>query len=173
MKLLEPYCGKEEKPYTCSKCKERVCYAKVADDEGTFYTEDGNLPNGKFGKESNVLSAQVDFAVQDRVHKCAEGFVNKAVKEAREKRNPVTQQTIDSPAQGQKNQNYTASFDPERFTVPDQVLSEIYNKIDEKMSFMIPAYHRILTNLKHAGIENPNPALVGMFFNNLKGGLGD
>lgn len=68
MKIIDVYTKKE---YKCPKCKEPIYYAKVANDSGVLYTTDGNTPNGKFGKDSNVLTCQVDALVKDRVHGCS------------------------------------------------------------------------------------------------------
>lgn len=59
-----------KKSYTCKKCDGQVYYAKVTDDQGKIVTEDGKLPNGKFGKESNVLSGAVDANDKTKFHEC-------------------------------------------------------------------------------------------------------
>ena len=66
------------------------------------------------------------------------------------------------------NNNNSTEFNPSSFTLTDSELTGLYNMIDKKMSQMIPTYHRIISNLKNSGMENPNPALVGMFFNNIR-----
>jgi hypothetical protein len=78
--ILEVYTKKE---YECKKCKAKIYYGKIADDEGRLYTTDGQPPNGKFGKESNVISGAVDALVQDRLHKCTEKFVYDAIEKAK------------------------------------------------------------------------------------------
>ena len=65
MQIVEIYA----KEYTCSKCDKAVNYGKVADDKGTLITKDKKAPNGKYGKESNVLSAAVDAGTTN-LHPC-------------------------------------------------------------------------------------------------------
>lgn len=79
MKIVDVYTKKE---YECKKCKAKIYYAKIANDNGELYTSDGQQPNGKFGKDSNVISGAVDATVQDRLHSCSEKYVIKAVEEA-------------------------------------------------------------------------------------------
>jgi len=62
--------------------------------------------------------------------------------------------------------NTITDFDPEHFTLTGEEMEKLYNDVDHEMSYMIPAHHRVLANIKLAGIENPHPSLVGMFFNN-------
>jgi len=76
MNIVDVYTKKE---YECKKCKAKVYYGKIADDNGKFYTKDGQEPNGKFGKDSNVISGAVDVFVQDRLHKCSEKYVLKEI----------------------------------------------------------------------------------------------
>ena len=52
MNIIDIYTKKE---YTCKKCDGQVYYGKVTDESGKIVTKDGAWPNGKFGKESNVL----------------------------------------------------------------------------------------------------------------------
>jgi len=78
--ILDVYTKKE---YECKKCNGAIYYAKIADDSGKLYTTDGQPPNGKFGKESNVVSGAVDALVQDRLHKCTEKFVYDAIEKAK------------------------------------------------------------------------------------------
>ena len=59
-----------KKQYTCKKCNGQVYYGKVTDDQGKIVTEDGAVPNGKFGKESNVLSGAVDANDKTKFHEC-------------------------------------------------------------------------------------------------------
>lgn len=63
-----------KKEYKCAKCMDSIYYAKISDDTGKYVTTDGLLPNGKYGKESNVLSGAVDINVQDRLHRCTLGI---------------------------------------------------------------------------------------------------
>lgn len=58
-----------DKDYTCSKCQKTVNYGQVAKDDGTIVTKDKKEPNGKYGKESNVLSAAVDKGTTN-LHPC-------------------------------------------------------------------------------------------------------
>lgn len=68
MQILDAYTKKE---YDCpKKCGSKVYYAKIADDSGKLVTLDGDEPNGKYGKDSNVLSGAVDVNVKDRIHSC-------------------------------------------------------------------------------------------------------
>lgn len=71
MQILDCYTKKE---YDCpKKCGGKVYYAKIADDGGAYVTLDGLPPNGKYGKESNVLSGAVDVNFKDRLHRCTLG----------------------------------------------------------------------------------------------------
>ena len=70
MNILDIYTKKE---YDCpKKCGDKVYYAKIADESGAYVTLDGLQPNGKYGKESNVLSGAVDVNFKDRIHKCVQ-----------------------------------------------------------------------------------------------------
>ena len=66
----------------------------------------------------------------------------------------------------QSPQSTITEFDAGHFTIKDDEMKKLYEIIDNEMAEMIPAYHRILANINAHGIKNPNPALVGMFFNN-------
>lgn len=70
MKIIDVYTKKE---YECPICKEKIYYGKIAKENGEFVTKDGQRPNGKFGKENNVLSGAVDIHVKDRLHACTAG----------------------------------------------------------------------------------------------------
>jgi len=78
MNIVDVYTKKD---YKCNKCNALIYYGKIAKDNGEFYTTDGNPPNGKFGKESNVLSGAVDAAVQDRLHDCSKHYILKKIDE--------------------------------------------------------------------------------------------
>ena len=75
MKVTKLYTKKE---YTCKKCEGQVYYGQITDDAGKTITTDGSTPNGKFGKESNVLSGAVDVNRQDKVSRML--FVQLAAK---------------------------------------------------------------------------------------------
>jgi hypothetical protein len=92
MNILDVYTKKE---YECRTCKAAIYYAKIADDTGALYTTDGQLPNGKFGKESNILSGAVDVHVKDRLHKCSEKFVLDKIKQIEAQRNTQEQKTME------------------------------------------------------------------------------
>ena len=79
MNVLEVYTKKE---YECKKCKAKIYYGKIADDNGALYTNDGQQPNGKFGKDSNVISGAVDVNNKEKLHSCSEKYVLKAIEEA-------------------------------------------------------------------------------------------
>lgn len=72
MQILDVYTKKE---YDCPICKEKIYYAKIADEKGALVTTDGKQPNGKYGKDSNVLSGAVDVNVKDRLHRCTAGKI--------------------------------------------------------------------------------------------------
>lgn len=82
--IAEVYTKKE---YEC-KCGSKIYYAKIADESGKLYTTDGNEPNGKFGKESNVLSGAVDTLVKDRLHSCTQRFVIEAIEKIKSGNTP-------------------------------------------------------------------------------------
>jgi len=67
MKVTKLYTKKE---YTCKKCDGQVYYGQITDDTGKTITTDGSTPNGKFGKESNVLSGAVDVKDKTKFHEC-------------------------------------------------------------------------------------------------------
>ena len=79
MKVVDVYTKKE---YTCKKCNAKIYYGKITDDAGNIYTADGQMPNGKYGKESNVLSGAVDALVKDNFHKCSLPYIEDAVAKA-------------------------------------------------------------------------------------------
>jgi len=79
MKVLDVYTKKE---YTCKKCNAKIYYGKITDDAGNIYTTDGQMPNGKYGKETNVLSGAVDALVKDNFHKCSLPYIEDAVAKA-------------------------------------------------------------------------------------------
>ena len=59
-----------KKEYTCQKCKNQVYYGQITDDAGKIITKDGSKPNGKYGKESNILSGSVDKDNKTKLHEC-------------------------------------------------------------------------------------------------------
>ncbi len=79
MKIADVYTKKE---YECKKCNSKIYYAKITDDSGNIYTVDGLMPNGKYGRESNVISGAVDVNVKDRLHECTKHYVEDAVAKA-------------------------------------------------------------------------------------------
>jgi len=83
MNLIDVY---TKKSYTCRKCGVETVYAKVADDSGKVYTTDGEKPNGKFGKESNILSVPVDQKDVSTIHGCAQDRVTASIREAEQVR---------------------------------------------------------------------------------------
>jgi hypothetical protein len=89
--ILDVYTKKE---YECKKCHAPVYYAKIADDNGKLYTTDGQEPNGKFGKDSNVISGAVDALVQDRLHKCSEKYVLDAIEKIKGGKQTTISQSI-------------------------------------------------------------------------------
>jgi hypothetical protein len=56
--------------YTCHGCNAKIYYAAFTDDSGAIITEDGQKPNGKFGKESNVKGFKVDVNNKEKIHDC-------------------------------------------------------------------------------------------------------
>ncbi len=79
MEILDVYTKKE---YTCKKCNGQIYYAKLKAPDGTMVTKDGQQPNGKYGKESNTLSAAVDVNNKEKFHECYKSFAEKAYAEA-------------------------------------------------------------------------------------------
>ena len=75
IKTIDPY---TKKAYVCNTCSKEVYYAKVVEEDGTLLTKDGKAPNGKFGKDSNVLSCAVDINNKENVHSC---YYNKVVED--------------------------------------------------------------------------------------------
>lgn len=78
MQILDVYTKKD---YQCPICKQGIYYAKIANDKGELVTKDRQPPNGKFGKENNVLSGAVDMHVKDRLHSCTEGKLQQTYNE--------------------------------------------------------------------------------------------
>jgi len=64
-----------KKEYECKKCHVKIFYGKVATSDGKLVTKDGNAPNGKFGKDSNVLSAAVNK--NGDLHPCYADYVKR------------------------------------------------------------------------------------------------
>jgi len=79
MQVIDVY---TKKAYTCKKCNGEIYYGKITDDKGNIYTVDGHMPNGKYGKETNVISGAVDALVKDRLHECSKHYVEEAIAKA-------------------------------------------------------------------------------------------
>lgn len=75
IKVIDVY---TKKPYTCNSCQQEVYYGKVTAEDGSLLTKDGKAPNGKYGKDSNVLSAAVDINNKEKIHSC---YYNKVVED--------------------------------------------------------------------------------------------
>ncbi len=90
--ITEDYSKKE---YECKKCGGKTLYAKIAKPDGSLYTTDGQPPNGKFGKESNVLSGAVDALVKDRLHGCSAHFVEEVIAKIESGTKPSSQASIE------------------------------------------------------------------------------
>ena len=73
-----------KKEYECAKCKGKIYYAKLADESGKLITTDGLEPNGRYGKDSNVLSGAVDVLVKDRFHACLKHYIDEAIQKLNE-----------------------------------------------------------------------------------------
>ena len=91
MNVIDIYTKKE---YTCKKCGTQVYYGKVTRDDGTICTKDGQNPNGKFGKESNVLSAAVDVNNKEKFHECYLPLIEKQYNESNRLKAPLKQPDI-------------------------------------------------------------------------------
>lgn len=65
MQILDVY----DKDYKCKTCSKTVQYGKVTDSDGKYVTTDKQEPNGKYGKDSNVLSAAIDKGTTN-LHAC-------------------------------------------------------------------------------------------------------
>jgi len=87
MNITDIYTKKE---YTCKKCNGQVYYGKVTDESGKIVTKDGAWPNGKFGKESNVLSAAVDSNNKTKFHECYLSNVQQQYRDALRKLDPAS-----------------------------------------------------------------------------------
>ncbi len=59
-----------KKEYTCKKCNNQIYYGQVTDESGRIITKDGNIPNKKYGKESNILSGAVEKDNKSKFHEC-------------------------------------------------------------------------------------------------------
>ena len=74
--------------YECSKCNAKVFYGKAYDELNRKYiTKDGKDNNGKYGKESNVVSVQVDV-LDGKIHPCSKTFIDNALSDALKYSNP-------------------------------------------------------------------------------------
>ena len=81
MKVTKIYTKKE---YTCKKCDGQVYYGQITDDVGKTITKDGGVPNGKYGKESNILSGAVEVNNKAKFHECYLSNLQKQYRDATE-----------------------------------------------------------------------------------------
>jgi hypothetical protein len=148
MLITDVYTKKE---YTCKKCNQTIYYGKITDDDGRLYTKDGQMPNGKFGKDSNVISGAVDALVKDRLHECSKHFVEQAVANAPApnsvtgiQQEITTTQTVQTPVQ------YEYLNESERVQLNDVVAKacEIDIFMDTKIT---KEYPEISDNPAHKG----------------------
>lgn len=146
-KIAEVYTKKE---YTCKKCNGKIYYAKIADESGNLITTDGQPPNGKFGKESNVLSGAVDALVKDRLHSCSAHFVTEAI----EKIN--SQKVATKTTEPQKPLDFIILDDATRELI--QYLTRKHIEIKYVVEQTINAEHPIFNN----------PASIGQILNLVK-----
>lgn len=146
MKVVNVYTKKE---YKCSKCSAVIFYGKITDDQGNLYTTDGHQPNGKFGKESNIVSGAVD-AGTSKLHGCTKHYVEEAIAKA-QPTNTTTQQAT-------TNNIDFANFMPEFVNVTELTL---WNDLVAKC-----AEYAILAQKKLEEYpEIQNPALKGLITN--------
>ena len=111
MQIADVYTKKE---YDCPrKCGSKVYYAKIKDDSGNYVTTDGLPANGKYGKDSNVLSGAVMIQTQDRLHECTASQV-------REKYDQLTREEQPQPVKITANVRWGV--------IPNQ-LSDIQSKL--------------------------------------------
>lgn len=152
MRIEDIYTKRE---YKCKKCNSGIYYGKVMKDDGTYYTKDGQPPNGKFGKESNVLSCQVDALNKDQIHKCNYKFV---------------MDEIEKLDKGDFSQQQLVTSKPEmpqiHFTVTgidQKVIDRIVKESEERAVLKIAQLKGVITACVNTGITNP--AQIGMIFN--------
>ena len=157
MQIIDVYTKKE---YECKICKGKVYYAKVANDKGELYTTDHLTPNGRYGKESNVLTCQVDTLVKDQVHKCQKNKLSEKIQELEDfKEKPAIQ---------------NAQLNPNVQTAPSPLVKEmVVTDLAE------PAMRReVLVHCKVLGViesvvqeylgKDANPARIGLYINNVR-----
>ena len=144
MKVTDVY---TKKSYTCKTCNQEILYGKITDDNGVLYTTDGRPPNGKFGKESNVVSGAVDSAVKDRLHSCTKHYVEEAIAKSQGYAGDTTLP--------QNNTKTLDNFKPEYVSEAELVL---WNDLVAKV-----AEYTILAQKKLGEYtEIQNPALKGL-----------
>lgn len=135
MQVVDVYTKKE---YKCKQCNAPVFYGQITNDSGDKYTEDGQPPNGKFGRDSNVISGAVDAASQSTLHGCSKHYVEEAVIKA-------------TAPKGTKESEFKAEFvrEPEL-----RIWNDIVSKVTE---------YTILANIRlEEYTEIQNPALKGL-----------
>ena len=115
MNVIDIYTKKD---YTCKKCGTQVYYGKVTAPDGTLVTKDGQNPNGKFGKESNVLSAAVDVNNKEKFHECYSNFVEKQYNEAMKLKQPLKQPDTSN--------SFTTSPDDEFENIANRAYQKLY-----------------------------------------------
>ena len=139
-----------KKAYTCKTCNQEIYYGKITDDDGNLYTIDGQMPNGKWGKDSNVITGAVDALVKDRLHKCSKHFVDNAVQKA-----PAPPMAGGVKLQEAETQKERKSFIPEYVSENERVIwNDIVGKTTE---FVILAQQKL-----DEYPEIDNPALKGL-----------
>ncbi len=123
MQITDVYTKKE---YDCKKCGRKVYYAKIADDVGKLVTTDGLSPNGKYGKESNVLSAPVDIHFQYIIHSCSVARIDDEYRKY--SISPKTEKVYTSPSIERKQYRVKWHELPEQLT---PLQSELYHGFHE------------------------------------------
>ena len=136
MNIVDVYTKKE---YKCKVCQKPIHYGKIAKENGELYTTDGHQPNGKFGKESNVLTGAVDALVKDRLHACSKDSALKQIDALNEGKTSQTQlstsnatPTIKWPAGSEPREELekTKQVVIESLRYGEQITGELYPEMD-------------------------------------------
>ena len=153
MQIIDVYTKKE---YECKICKGKVYYAKVTNDKGELYTTDNLTPNGRYGKESNVLTCQVDTLVKDQVHKCQKNKINEKIQELEDfKEKPSIQNAQTNP----NVQTAPSPLQVKEMTVTDFAEPSMRKEIEVHCKFL-----RIIEDEVNKFLgKDVNPAKVGMY----------
>jgi len=166
------------KQYVCHDCSEPIFYASFFDDAGNLYTTDGQKPNGKWGKESNVKGYKVDINKKDVEHKCnhsmnesTQGLIDKSQLITKDSKDPVRMETTGNPKVNIKtgegmSETYRKSMEEHKVKTMSVVdfASDGYTKERIAELELIELDEKIIRDfLIKGGDSDPNPQKVGLW----------